>query len=225
MVVLTATGTLAASAGSDEGQAGGAKTTKQAGPSSGMKAEGRSEAKQHSAMKGEERQTRSNLHVGNESLSKERTRTSSNTRTDVNVRTTHRYAYGSSPDVSIHSRYHRHYVYNEPDSHLTYKRRHHIYSYEEPSVTIRSRHQHIYGETTGGTYVSGHRRGGASISTETTTRKQGGSLKPERSEGKMSKTEENVKGNANGEKSRGRPHGGSAQAGPNKQESGSRQGS
>ena len=50
MVVLTATGTLAASAGSDEGQAGGAKTTKQAGPSSGMKAEGRSEAKQHSAM-------------------------------------------------------------------------------------------------------------------------------------------------------------------------------
>jgi len=138
MLGLMATGVLAASSSSDEGQASG-KAIKETRSTNGMKAGNNSQDR--SSMKGDEQHGRANVHVRGDSVS-ERTKINSETRSAR----VHRYS-SNGPDVSIHTRHHRHYVYNEPDSYLLYKRkhRHQVYSHEEPSVTIRSSHRHVYG--------------------------------------------------------------------------------
>src|SRR5262249_42278852 len=91
---LMATGALAASTAADEGQAAG-KTTKQAGPTSGMKAERRSEGNEHSAMKGDEHREKASVHARGEAQSRERTKITAET--DRSART-HRYSYNTGPD-------------------------------------------------------------------------------------------------------------------------------
>jgi hypothetical protein len=127
LLALMATGALA-EANSNEGQAGGAKATKQSAPSGGMKAEGDGPAARGQQgggenLKGEKGNIRvregSTFSNGTLNARTHRQGYAYNSGGNVSVYGGHRRygsAYSSSgPEVDIYRRHHRHYIYNEPN--------------------------------------------------------------------------------------------------------------